>query len=147
MFTWICSLYADAAYEIRESYDVCGNLRFFPDDVAPEFKSSLTDLESESKPLIRKLLRVLAISLELEDEEFFIKRSTWLDDLNVPSYTTFRTLYYPPTWDKEIAPGTVRCADHSDYGTLTLLFQDAIGGLEVRLYFNNSKDTENVELK
>lgn len=28
--------------------------------------------------------------------------------------------------------GQVRCGEHSDYGTLTLLFQDQIGGLEVR---------------
>ncbi len=31
----------------------------------------------------------------------------------------------------KIEAGTVRCAPHSDYGTLTLLFQDTIGGLEV----------------
>jgi isopenicillin N synthase-like dioxygenase len=32
----------------------------------------------------------------------------------------------------EIKEGQVRCGEHSDYGTLTLLFQDTSGGLEVR---------------
>lgn len=31
----------------------------------------------------------------------------------------------------EIKEGQVRCGEHSDYGTLTLLFQDLVGGLEV----------------
>jgi hypothetical protein len=33
----------------------------------------------------------------------------------------------------EIKEGQVRCGEHSDYGTLTLLFQDLIGGLEVNM--------------
>jgi isopenicillin N synthase-like dioxygenase len=32
----------------------------------------------------------------------------------------------------EIKEGQVRCGEHSDYGTLTLLFQDTSGGLEVK---------------
>ena len=31
-----------------------------------------------------------------------------------------------------MAPGTTRCGEHSDYGSLTFLFQDDLGGLEVR---------------
>ncbi len=29
-------------------------------------------------------------------------------------------------------PGTIRCGEHSDYGTLTFLMQDDIGGLQVK---------------
>ena len=47
--------------------------------------------------------------------------------------TTFRTLYYPTLSDSEIQPGVVRCGAHSDYGTITLLLQDGVGGLEVML--------------
>ncbi|CAG2238910.1 unnamed protein product [Mytilus edulis] len=36
--------------------------------------------------------------------------------------------------------GQVRCGEHSDYGTLTLLFQDNIGGLEVK-----SRDGEYIQ--
>jgi isopenicillin N synthase-like dioxygenase len=125
------SLLADSAYEFRESYDLCGNLRHYP-EAAPAFGPALEALEVASKPLIQKLLHVLAIALEINDKDFFIKHCKNIDDLSSPTFTTFRSLYYPPTWNnKSIQAGTVRCADHSDYGILTLLFQDAIGGLEV----------------
>ncbi|KAJ7340037.1 hypothetical protein OS493_002759, partial [Desmophyllum pertusum] len=46
--------------------------------------------------------------------------------------TALRLLYYPPLPEESnIKPGQVRCGEHSDYGTITLLFQDDIGGLEV----------------
>lgn len=45
--------------------------------------------------------------------------------------STFRTLYYPSLSDNDIQPGVVRCGAHSDYGTITLLLQDNVGGLEV----------------
>ncbi len=31
----------------------------------------------------------------------------------------------------ELKAGQVRCGEHSDYGSITLLFQDGVGGLEV----------------
>ena len=31
-----------------------------------------------------------------------------------------------------MTPGVIRCGEHSDYGTVTFLFQDEMGGLEVR---------------
>jgi len=29
-------------------------------------------------------------------------------------------------------PGSIRCGEHADYGTITLLLQDDVGGLEVK---------------
>ena len=31
----------------------------------------------------------------------------------------------------EVKPNQIRCGEHSDYGSITLLFQDDVGGLEV----------------
>ena len=31
----------------------------------------------------------------------------------------------------QVKEGQLRCGEHSDYGSITLLFQDSIGGLEV----------------
>ncbi|MGF1516134.1 MAG: isopenicillin N synthase family dioxygenase [Elainellaceae cyanobacterium] len=45
-------------------------------------------------------------------------------------YSTVRLLHYPPVED-DVEPGTVRAGAHSDYGTITLLFQDDVGGLEI----------------
>lgn len=47
--------------------------------------------------------------------------------------TIFRSLFYPPLTGDDIQPGTVRCGEHTDYGTITLLIQDEMGGLEVSL--------------
>ncbi|MGF1537895.1 MAG: isopenicillin N synthase family dioxygenase [Elainellaceae cyanobacterium] len=41
-----------------------------------------------------------------------------------------RLLHYPPI-HQEPEPHQVRCGEHADFGSLTLLFQDATGGLEV----------------
>lgn len=108
IFIYVSSLHKDVPFELRESYDICGNLRYFPDTIRPKFGSAMNALEEASKPLIKSLLRVLAISLKLEDTDFFVERTKALDDLDIPSYTTIRSLYYPPTWNKNISPGTVR---------------------------------------
>ena len=51
------------------------------------------------------------------------------------SYTTARVLYYPPLPSVgDIKPGQLRCGEHVDYGSITLLFQDPNGGLQVWTY-------------
>ena len=47
--------------------------------------------------------------------------------------TQLRYNYYPMISDlSEIKPGQIRAGEHSDYGGITLLLQDDVGGLEVR---------------
>lgn len=46
--------------------------------------------------------------------------------------TLLRNLFYPglpPVW--EVTPGQVRLGEHTDYGSITLHFQDSAGGLEM----------------
>jgi len=45
--------------------------------------------------------------------------------------TVLRLIHYPPTL-KPILPNQLRCGEHSDYGALTILFQDPVGGLEIK---------------
>ena len=52
--------------------------------------------------------------------------------------TIFRSLYYPTLTDKDAQPGVVRCGAHSDYGSITLLLQDDMGGLELLYIFIKS---------
>ncbi len=48
------------------------------------------------------------------------------------NYTALRTLYYPSLPSSiDVKPGQLRCGEHVDYGSLTLLFQDENGGLQV----------------
>ena len=47
--------------------------------------------------------------------------------------TQLRYNYYPMISDlSEVKPGQIRCGEHTDYGGITLLFQDDVGRLEVR---------------
>jgi isopenicillin N synthase-like dioxygenase len=49
----------------------------------------------------------------------------------VPAASELRLLYYPPVSLKRLRSGTIKRAwPHTDFGIITLLFQDALGGLE-----------------
>ena len=50
------------------------------------------------------------------------------------NFSTLRLLHYPPVaQEATIKPGQLRCGEHVDYGSVTLLFQDSIGGLQVQI--------------
>jgi isopenicillin N synthase-like dioxygenase len=40
--------------------------------------------------------------------------------------TKMRTLFYPPLRDEQLGEDVVRCGAHSDYGTITFLYQVSI---------------------
>lgn len=73
--------------------------------------------------LANTVLQALALALELP-EDFFTTRHNQQNH-------TLRLLHYPPLKTSPL-PGQVRAGEHSDYGSLTLLFQDGVGGLEVQ---------------
>ena len=48
--------------------------------------------------------------------------------------TQLRYNFYPMITDiTKVKPGQIRCGEHTDYGGITLLIQDEVGGLEVRM--------------
>ena len=65
------------------------------------------------------LLRCIAVGLELDDPDLLCK-------LHSEDNDALRLLTYPPTPQNR---GN-RCKEHSDYGTLTLLLNDGVSGLE-----------------
>jgi len=77
------------------------------------------------RDLIHNILRALATSLSLSSP-------TQLSSTHAKSLFQLRLLHYPPVPLSLLTRGTKsRISAHSDFGTLTLLFQDAIGGLEI----------------
>lgn len=46
--------------------------------------------------------------------------------------STLRSLYYPPVKSESVKEGQLRCGEHSDYGSITLVFQSHEGGLQVQ---------------
>ncbi|KIW98014.1 uncharacterized protein Z519_01598 [Cladophialophora bantiana CBS 173.52] len=78
------------------------------------------------KDLHVNVMRAIALGMGME-EHFF-------DSYTDGGDNTLRLLHYPPVkksvWRDN--PNQVRAGEHSDYGSITLLFQDDIGGLEVK---------------
>lgn len=90
--------------------------------------------------LVDNLLRCISTALNLRPEESLSKHHT-------SSASVANLIHYPATSVELLQSGeTVRGAAHSDRGTLTLLFQHDIGGLEVADMSSTDKVlTKNVE--
>ncbi|CEL03324.1 hypothetical protein ASPCAL04480 [Aspergillus calidoustus] len=79
-------------------------------------------------PDIKEILMTRAIALGMNLPVHFF------DEYVDQGDNTLRLLHYPAV-HKDIFktnPGQVRAAEHSDYGSITLLFQDRRGGLQAR---------------
>lgn len=107
------------------------------DDVSPFFGPNLMPSESElagfketceeyheaMMALARKLISAFAISLDLPADYF--------ETMQRHPITIQRLLHYPPQ-QGEITEAEIGIGAHTDYGFLTILSQDAVGGLQVR---------------
>jgi isopenicillin N synthase-like dioxygenase len=106
----------------------------YPKEI-PGFKASVDDFRSSLVDLTKKVLRSFAIYLKLEDPDFFIKQhQAFLLDPTIVSQNIIRTNFYPKLDSSfETKEDTMRLTEHCDFGTVTFLFQDEVGGLEAKL--------------
>ncbi|KIV94004.1 hypothetical protein PV10_05168 [Exophiala mesophila] len=90
------------------------------------FRQDMQKFFQTLQGLNMNVMRAIALGMGL-DEYFF-------DSFSDDGDNTLRLLHYPPVkksiWKQN--PGQVRAGEHSDYGSITLLFQDSVGGLEVK---------------
>jgi isopenicillin N synthase-like dioxygenase len=89
----------------------------------PGFKEEVLAYWASCLTLSRKLVRIFALSLDLE-EDYFDSRTTYPGADGVFNY-------YPPTTEEEKAKNAVGLGSHTDLQLFTLLWQDMIGGLQV----------------
>jgi isopenicillin N synthase-like dioxygenase len=75
------------------------------------------------RSLAETLMRGFALALDLAPDFF-------ADKIDQPC-ASLRLLHYPPQ-EGQIEAQTMGCGAHTDYGCLTILAQDANGGLQVR---------------
>ncbi|KAL7630050.1 UNVERIFIED_CONTAM: hypothetical protein RMT77_019823 [Armadillidium vulgare] len=75
-----------------------------------------------------KFLRCLEIGLGLS---FGTLQNMHTNICSKSDMSVLRLIHYPPI-PFEIPENSVRCGEHTDYGTITILFQDNMGGLEVK---------------
>jgi len=92
-----------------------------PDDDLPEMRSIVEATSQELFKLAKRLLRLMAMALELQPD-FFEAHLT-------NCCATHRALHYWPL--PADAPAAIGCGEHTDYGLITILKQDNVGGLQV----------------
>ncbi|KAL1966832.1 hypothetical protein VTN77DRAFT_3797 [Rasamsonia byssochlamydoides] len=96
------------------------------DEEGKDFKRVMQNFFHLGQDLHMKVMRAIALGMGLPE--------TFFDEFTNSGDNTLRLLHYPPV-SKDVFrknPGQVRAGEHSDYGSITLLFQDSRGGLQVR---------------
>ena len=91
----------------------------------PDFPAKMMHFFDTCHEVHREVMRAIAIGLKLDEH--------WFDPFTQVADNTLRLLHYPsihPAIFDKI--GQVRAGSHSDYGSITLLFQDESGGLQVQ---------------
>jgi isopenicillin N synthase-like dioxygenase len=89
----------------------------------PEFGRCCEEYHNNMLELARKLISAIALSLDLSPDYF--------QKLQRKPITIQRLLHYPPQVG-EVTQEEIGIGAHTDYGFLTILFQDQVGGLQVR---------------
>ncbi|UPX19517.1 uncharacterized protein EKO05_0009777 [Ascochyta rabiei] len=97
---------------------------WLPDATLPGFRAQMEAFFHECKVLVHRLLDALSLALQVP--------GAGLSHTHAKSLFQLRILHYPPLAAEDLQHGRrSRINAHSDFGTLTLLFQDSVGGLEM----------------
>lgn len=103
--------------------DLVDNI-WIPEESLPGFRGFMESFYEKAFKTEMQLLSALAIALEISEDH--------LKALHNRAENEFRLLHYPAIPASELADGTAtRIAEHTDFGTITMLFQDSVGGLQV----------------
>ncbi|ROT36035.1 2OG-Fe(II) oxygenase superfamily protein [Sodiomyces alkalinus F11] len=125
----------DAAPDLKESFEIGrDNVPDMPNRWPAEaasvsvssFRPVMLDFFAQCKAFHDHVMRAIAVGMGLP-ESFF-------DPFTDDGENTLRLLHYPAVRRGvfDANPNQVRAGEHSDYGSITLLFQDDRGGLQVR---------------
>ena len=117
--------------DFKEAFNYCPSDDPDTWPAIPDFQAVSREMYIECTKLCYRMCDVLSVEMGLSKD--YMKNAHQLIGKH-GNPTTLRTLYYPPiTEDTQLKPGQIRLGEHSDYGTITLLFQDNVGGLEVQI--------------
>ncbi|CAL3966392.1 unnamed protein product [Diplocarpon coronariae] len=110
----------------REGADGLPNNWPSGDAAAARFKDAMLAFHDLAKGLHVSVMRAIAVGMGLEEGYF--------DAYTDVGDNTLRLLHYPPAPKAVFRSNKlqVRAGEHTDYGSITLLFQDARGGLQVK---------------
>jgi isopenicillin N synthase-like dioxygenase len=98
---------------------------WLPESTLPGFRAFTTNFYWECWTVAQQILRALALGLNLPDEDYLLRFHSGHNN-------QLRLLHYPPVPESVLkAQSATRMPAHTDWGSITMLFQDDCGGLEV----------------
>ncbi|CAD6593771.1 MAG: hypothetical protein ASARMPRED_007948 [Alectoria sarmentosa] len=117
--------------DVKESYEIGseGNKdqpnQWLPESVLPGFRVFMTNFYWECHKTAMSIMSAMALGVGLEEEDHFVPTH--------PGHNNqLRLLHYPPVPAANIESQTsTRMGAHSDWGSITLVFQDDCGGLQI----------------
>lgn len=113
------------SYEIGSEANTLQSNIWLPESTLPGFKAFTTGFYWECNKVAQEILKAIALGLGLSDPEYLVKFHSGHNN-------QLRLLHYPPVPAEDIESGkAARISAHSDWGSITILFQDDCGGLEV----------------
>jgi len=120
------SLQEDQPHDLKEAYHAGYDDRepanLWPDG-APAFREGVLAFHAAAAQACGRIMRAVAVGYGLPEDYFvsFFERTRGAT----------RLLHYPPLAGEPL-PGQLRAGAHTDFGAVSLLFQDDAGGLEIQ---------------
>ncbi|NVK57061.1 MAG: isopenicillin N synthase family oxygenase [Alteromonadaceae bacterium] len=125
----------DSPADLKETFTMRNILHACPAEVrwpSLQFKQLMQQFYANVLDASTNLQKAMAVQLGVE-ETFFTR-------VNSGENISLRLLYYPAQQAEQVAPSQLGAGAHTDYGFMTLLFQDNVGGLQVLNKQNNWMD-------
>jgi len=126
--------------DLKESFVMCDPVEHAKDITrwpSEDFLDLTLTFYKQCVECANKILRVFAVALGVE-REFFVRCFTGEN-------VTLRYLRYPTSGSEVESEKQLGAGAHTDYGIITLLFQDNVGGLEARGLDNKWHPVDYVE--
>ncbi|KAI0225731.1 2-oxoglutarate-dependent dioxygenase htyE [Lamellibrachia satsuma] len=134
---WVCvegqSSNPDQPGDLKEAFDISDERNMeemWPDEEVPGLRSASDHFSQLCWTLAQRVLLLMGLGLGLDNPAYFNELH---QKPGTNNSSLIRCLFYPPIQnDADIKPNQIRCGEHSDCGSITLIFQDDAGGLELR---------------
>jgi isopenicillin N synthase-like dioxygenase len=117
--------------DCKESYEIGSEENreqpnvWLPEETLPGFRQATSTFYWECNKVAQTILQALAMGVGLEDPSYLM-------NFHSGHNNQLRLLHYPPVAAADLESGkAARMPAHTDWSTITLLFQDNCGGLEV----------------
>ncbi|KUI66804.1 hypothetical protein VM1G_02190 [Cytospora mali] len=117
--------------DCKESYEIGSETlaqqpnQWLPEEVLPGFRNFMTGFYWSCFDAAKELLRAVAMGVGLDDPDYLLRYHSGENN-------QLRLLHYPPVETEKLSQNALaRMPAHSDWGSITMLFQDDCGGLQV----------------